>query len=540
MSKGWLVRWSVLGLTLTSPVLAQTAKGLSEQDAVAAAVAHNPTLHVALLRAQQSRYNLRAEEALYTPVLDANAGYTHSRTPSLYGPLATAALDASGNQVIDADGNPVLRRVPASTRITGSDVFDVGVGLTKPFATGTLLSASLSGQRSSRASLEQQTLLGASGPGYSLVGRLTATQPLLRGYGSELGLASQRQARLSLTANQLAAQAAASSLLSQVVSAYWELWYSSEAVRINQASRDLARQQQEQAEQQVQSGALAPASALPYATQVAQLEEAVLAAQTDVRQRELSLAQVLGQSSGVGARLAASDAPSPPAADEPGEASAVNEALKISYERRQLQAQLAIVKDQLKVAGDPLRPRLDLDGYLQAQGLGNQSVPPAVEQFGKMQAVSAHVGLTFEMPLTDTRRASQIQAARLAAHVAEKQLEQNELDIRASVASAIAQRRAARERLSLSTQTEKVAKAQAEAERARFLAGSSIAITVQQAEDSYRQAQLRVQRARVDLVLADLGLAQLRGQLLSRYADAVQHLPAEQRVTLTSTPTGNF
>jgi outer membrane protein len=218
----------------------------------------------------------------------------------------------------------------------------------------------------------------------------------------------------------------------------------------------------------------------------------------------------------------------------------VNDALQTSYARKQLQTQLAIVKDQLKIAGDPLRPRLDLDAYVQAQGLGNQRVPPAFEQFGQMDAVSAHVGLTFEMPLTDTRRSSQIQAAQLAAHVAEKQLQENELALRSSVASAIAQRRAAREKLELARQTEKIAREQAEAERARFLAGGSIAITVQQAEDSYRQAQLRVQRARIDLVLADIALAELRGQLLTRYADAVKHLPADARITLTNDAASNF
>lgn len=513
MNKGLLSCLPCVLLSFAAPALAQAPRPLSEQEVVAVAVANNPTLHVALLRAQQSRYNLRAEEALFTPILNANAGYTHSRVPSLY---------------------------QQGTRITGSDVFDLGVGLTKPFAYGTVLSASLAGQRSSRASLEQQALLGATGPGYSVVGRLAATQPLLRGAGTDLGLASQRQARLTLTANQLAAQAAASEVLSQVVSDYWELWYSSEAVRINEASRELARVQKEQAEQQVQSGALAPASALPYATQVAQLDEAVLAARTDLRQRELLLAQTLGRADGVGETLAAADSPEPPAEDEPVEAAAVREALANSYDRRQLQAQLAISKDQLKIAGDPLRPRLDLDAYVQAQGLGNRRVPPALEQFGQMEAVSAHVGLTFEMPVTDTRRSSQIQAALLAARVAEKQIAVSELTIRSSVASAIAQRRAARERLDLASQTEKVARAQAEAERARFLAGSTIAITVQQAEDSYRQAQLRVQRARVDLVLADLSLAQLRGQLLTRYAGAVQHLPAEQRITLSNKDFGHF
>jgi outer membrane protein TolC len=514
------VSWcaGLLALLVSSAAGAQSARALSEQDAVAAAVAANPTLHVALLRAQQGRFGLRAEEALYTPVFDANAGYTHNRIPSLYTPPM---------------GEP-------GTIVRGSDVFDAGVGLTKPFAYGTVVSASLSGQRSSRPSLTESAITGSNAPSYALIGRLSATQPLLRGAGTDLGLASLRQARLALTADELAAQQAASELLGQVVSAYWELWYSAEAVHINEASRELAKVQQEQAKQQVQSGALAPASALPYATQLAQLDEAVLAARTDVRQRELALAQLLGDQRGFGQSLAAADAPEPPSTDEPVEARAVSDALAHSYVRKQLQTQLAILKDQLKIAGDPLRPRLDLDAYLQAQGLGNGRVPPALQQFGQMDAVSAHVGLTFEMPLTDTRRSAQVQSAQFAAHVAEKQIEENELMIRSSVASAVAQRRAAREKLQLAGETAKVALAQAEAERARFRAGGSIAIAVQQAEDALRQAELREQRARVDLVLADMALAQLRGQLLLRYADAVQKLPAEQRATLTHDAAGNF
>jgi outer membrane protein len=502
---------------------AQAAQTLSEEAAVALAVQHNPTLHIALLRAQQSRYNLKAEQALYTPLFDASASYTHTRTPSLSG----------GFRSEDADGNEIT--TPLTTRIASSDVVDVGAGITKPFPFGTVLSASVGGQRFTRST---DSLLGGSGPGYSLLGQVAVTQPLLRGAGRDVGEASLRQARLSLTASQLAAQEAGSALLSQVVSNYWELWYAAEVVRINEASRELARVQQQQAADQVASGALAPAAALPYATQVAELEEAVLAARTDLRQRELVLSQLLGDR--VGAELGAARAPDVPTTDEPVEARAVSDALQASYSRKQLQTQLAIVNDQLKTAGDPSRPRLDLDAYVQAQGLGNQRVPPAFEQFGKMEAVSAHVGLTFQTPITDTRRSSQIAAARLSGHIAEKQLLENEVAIRTSVASTLARRRAARQKLELAGETERVARAQAEAERARFQAGSTIAISVQQAEDAHRQAQLRAQRARVELVLADLALAELRGELLPRYAKSIERLPAEQRTVLTSQPSSNF
>lgn len=512
-----------------SLVFAQAApdratRALSEQDAVATAVMNNPTLHVALLRASQARFEVRAEDALYTPVFDASAGYTRARSPSLSG--------------------------TDDVRIGTNDVVDLGVGLSKPFATGTVVSATVSGQRSLRTSTIQQilgedgmpitagmagtaTLIDVeSGPGYALVGRLAVSQPLLRGAGSELGLSSLRQAKLNLTVNELAAQETASALLSQLVAAYWEVWYAHEVVRINEASRELARVQEAQAQQQVASGALAPASALPYVTRVAELEEAVLSARTEQRQRELTLARLLGQPGAVAVGLTASDVPRPPRVDEPVEAQVVDEALRSSYAQKQLQTQLLLAKEQLKTAGDPLRPRLDVDAYLQAEGLGNRRVPPAFEQFGKLQAVSAHVGLTFQTPLTATRRSAQIEATRVASRVVAKQIVENELAIRASVASALARLRAARDKAALSTRTERVALQQAEAERARFQAGSSIAISVQEAEDSLRQAQLRVQRARVDLMLAEVELAELRGQLLAQYRGALSRLPASERTTL--------
>jgi outer membrane protein TolC len=269
---------------------------------------------------------------------------------------------------------------------------------------------------------------------------------------------------------------------------------------------------------------------------VAELEETVLAARTDVRQRELQLAQLFGEPNAVAQGLVAADAPRASGAEDPLLARAVDDALNNSYLRKQLQTQLALAKEQLKTAGDPLRPRLDVDAYVQAEGLGNRRVPPAFEQFGKMQAVSAHVGLTFEMPLTDTRRSAQIEATRLSQRIVEKQLLESEVAIRSSVASALTRLGAARQKSELSKRTEPVARQQAEAERARFQAGSSIAISVQEAEDSLRQAELRARRARVDVLLAELDLTELRGELLHRYGSALARLPVGDRTTLEREP----
>ena len=77
-----------------SAVAQAAPRSLTERDAVAAAVVQNPTLHVALLRASQDRFAVLAEQGLYAPTFNASAGYTHTRTPSLYDVPAMGTMEA--------------------------------------------------------------------------------------------------------------------------------------------------------------------------------------------------------------------------------------------------------------------------------------------------------------------------------------------------------------------------------------------------------------------------------------------------------------
>ena len=473
--------------------------GLTSQAAVEIAVRNNPSLHVALLQEEQARYSVIAEEALYDAIFNANASVAHNRSPSLRG----------------SDG----------TIVSTTDTVNLGAGLNKTFATGTALGASVTGQRRAFASPPINATGGqnAIGPSYGLVGTLTLSQPFLRGAGSTVGLASLRVARLNRTAATLAAQQAGSQLLHDVLTNYWELWYSTEAVRIIEASRDLARVLEEQAHEQVKSGTLANVDALPFATQVAEQEESMVQQATDRQQRALALAQSIGQAERSGAELTATDTPAEGVVDESA-AQAEEEALAASYQLKSLESQLRVAQYQATIAGDSLRPSLNLDASLSAQGLGNRQVSPAFEQFGKLEAVSAQLGLTYETPVTSTRRDAQVQSARLSAHIAEKQIESARQQLRTDVRSALARRNAAKSRLELALITEKVAGELADGQRGKFLAGTALAIEVQKADDSHRQAQLRVQRARIDLVEGELDLLHLRGKLLARYREVLQRI----------------
>jgi outer membrane protein TolC len=477
---------------------AQDAQGaLSSRTAVELAVQNNPTLHIALLQELQARYAVSAEEALYDAIFDANASVNHDLSPSLRG----------------NDG----------TIVSTLDTISLGAELTKTWSFGTIAQASVTAQRrlTSTAAINMPGGETALGPSYALNGTLVITQPFLRGAGNNVGQATLREARLNRTAMMLAAQQAGSQVLHDVLTAYWELWYSMETVRIDQASRDLAKVLQNQAEEQVKSGTLANVDALTYSTQVAVQEGSLVAAATDVRQRALTLALSLGQAERTGPDLSSADTPSDNVTDDVGE-HAVDEALAASYELKQLEAQLRISQDQAKIAGDALRPQLNATATLSSQGLGNREVPPAFDQFGRLQAWGAQLGLTFETPVTDRRRSAQVEGALIAAHIAEKQIEAARQQLRTDVRSALARRDAAKRRLELALVTEKVAHDQAEGQRGKFQAGTALAIDVQQADNADQQAQLSTQRARVDVVEGELDLLHLRGKLLERYADVLK------------------
>ncbi len=480
-------------------VAAQDAQGaLSSRTAVEIAVQNNPTLHIALLQELQARYAVSAEVALYDAIFDANASINHDLTPSLFG--------------------------TGGTLISTTDSINLGAELTKTFSWGTIVQGTLAAQRLVRVSPPIGTLGGttAVGPGYALNGTLVITQPFLRGAGNTVGQATLREARLNRTALMLAAQQAGSQVLHDVLTAYWELWYSMETVRIDTASRDLAKVLHVQAEEQVKSGTLANVDALTYSTQVAVQEGALVAAATDVRQRSLTLAQQIGRADRTGPDLSSADVPPDNVTDDIGEG-AVTEALKASYALKQLEMQVRIAEDQAKIAGDALRPQLNMVATLSSQGLGNRQVPPALTQFNELQAYGAQVGLTFETPVTDRRRSSQVEEALLTVHIAEKQAEVARQQLMTDVHSALARRDAAKHRLELALVTEKVAHDQADGQRGKFQAGTALAIDVQQADNLYQQAQLSTQRARVDVVEGELDLLHLRGKLLARYADVLRN-----------------
>jgi outer membrane protein TolC len=474
---------------------AQTAtrtERIDARTAVARALANNPQLRANELAAERARYDVRAEEGRYPYVFQADAGYTRSVVPRL-GPDDTI-------------------RTSRSTSTT------VGSALRRSFPTGTSAELRVQGERFTNDSDAATTSFSTPGSGYGMIGRASLVQPLMRGFGTRVGESELRAARAGRVVAERSRERAESELVRDVLVAYYELWYAGQSGEIERAALALARRQELEARERIGQGALAPANVLSFSTRVAELEEAVVSADVTRQQRSLGLSELMGTAASDPPELVASSAP---ATDGPMVSRAdVEAALRAgSVELAEIEAQIKLARTRAEIAGESGRPRLDLEGFLQTEGV-SERIPRAAERAGQMSWVTAHVGLVFELPLDDSRRDAEKTSAALGVRIAEHNLKAARDRIGSTATLSLAHIDAARRRLALSERTLEVAQQSYEAERARFELGEGLPIQVQQAEDVLRRAKLRVARARVDLAQAQVDLLHLSGKLSERYPRA--------------------
>lgn len=483
------------------PELAPPTERTTESEVVTAAIENNPSLKASVLELQDARWALIGEEGRYPFIFEADAGVTRTARPDRF--------------VNESDESYAI---------------DVGTGIRKHLVWGTDLSLRLAGSwvvaeeavitdppTPVVEGMVPETEIGP--PTYGVVLRFSVVQPLLRGAGREIGEADLLAARLRRTAAEHARDRAASDLLRAVLTAYWDLWYTTAALGIQEQSRALAVRQRDDAAARVNGGSLAPAEVFPFETRVATREEDVLTAQIEAQRRQTELAEqagILGKRAALG--LPSESVPPTPA---PSAGDVEKAALAESPQLRELEASLELARVQARTADDPQRARLDLDAYVQAEGAGYDAPGRTLQQFGTLGAVSAHVGLTFETPLDDSRRRADAARARLAVDIAAQRLEAARQALRSEVRVAVAREAAARRRLELAEETARIAALQLAAEQARFEGGSSTPLAVLEAEETLRSAQLRVARARSDLLTSNLAIQHLTGRLLDRYAKVV-------------------
>jgi outer membrane protein len=462
---------------------------VSADEAVRLASESNPGLKAAIFGKERARASVEAENGAYPFVLQLDGSLNHSSTPSLSADSVTSRK---------------------------SDTTSLGAELKKSFPTGTTASFRMDGDRQTYDSPSQVTGVNtAAGPTYGMGAELSVTQPILRGAGKRVGEAGLRQARIEEKAAKSREERIASELVRDVLFAYWMLWYADRAVGIETAARDLAKTQLDEMAARVEHGEAASVDTLAYQTRLESLEEAVVTAQANRRAQGIELKRLVGSREG-DAFWFPDDKETPPTPDLTGEVgAAVETAIERSPEVMELTYEVALAEESEKIAGEDLRPALGIVGTLSARILGNKAIDPAFEQLSG-DAYSAYLSLVYELPLSDTRKKALRASASLSTQIARENLASTRDLIAAQVRTAVDKLTSSKKILELVERTADVAEKQAAAERERFDLGAAVYLQVKEAEESARQAKLRLEQARIDAAKAGIDLAHLTGELLGQ------------------------
>jgi outer membrane protein TolC len=468
-------------LVVPSPVHAE--ESIDERWVIGTLKKSNPSLKAAAIELEQSREETRLQEGKFPYVLQADGSYTRLKAPQL-----------ASDGTVTSQGQDLL----------------LGTQLSHTFVTGSIASVRLEGQYSNGPSSLCSGL--ASSPDcYQATLRASLTQPLLRGFGETVNLAGLRAARISEQKQSKVFDRQSSTLVRDALLGYWELYYASKAVDIQQAALDVAKAQQREADQRVEHGQLAAADALKFRTQVASLTESLINAQAALSTGSVELARL------VGAPVASwIPVDSEPAVDSlPARRTVIDRLREQSPALAEKTEALRLARERRRSAGDEYRARLDASTWIETGGPGTTDAARAFRQTGSMGTISVYAGLTFQKALDEKQlRAARSQAAQAEA-LAEADLAVTAQQLESTAIATLQKAEQASALHAAATVTLEVAIQQAENERQRFHAGANTYLDVQVAEDTLRQARLRVVRASVDQIKARITLNDITGDLVA-------------------------
>lgn len=473
------------------------AETLTAQEALRRAAKQNPGLRAALIDISAAQLSVEAEASARDPVFIASA--TGSHTEAVSQSTVAGADDITSTQTIEAKA---------------AFQFQTDVG--------TSLEVGTSGDVTWR---NRQTAALGTQPAYTALAYLTARQPLLKGAGTDAVLAQERQAAAALTVTELQRDAAASQTALEVLSAYWELWYATRAVEVQEKALSVAEKQLKDANTKLNDlGAGSKVDVLQFESNVASTKDGLSQARANRVARSLALSQLLGVKTPNAQPMDASgDLPTfGPQSDV---TTLVAQASQRSPDLAAARADLEAAAIRIEAADDADQPDLDVFATVSA-GLLFGDDGSGVSLLGGRPAFSVTGGIELMLPIGGGRAEADAARTRMQKKASEVRYEEREIALASEIASLDNSIRAGAEQVSLASDTARVAGELAEAERQRLLLGTNTPYDVVRAEQTLREAELRKLRAQVDEVTNHYRLEHATGVLLERFGGLFARSPS--------------
>jgi outer membrane protein len=323
-------------------------------------------------------------------LLNANAGNTGFATPGVAIGSSSASINPFAFFIQNFD--PLVTSTTSIVDITTpiSNPFIQGTGTSnlssisshstqfsnqysQTFQTGTNITVGWNNTRSS-----SNSSANFFNPAVSSNLQISVSQPLLNGFGMQMWTRNIRIANNNRKIADWAFAQQAITTITNTITAYWELVYARENVRVNQQAVNVSQKLYEDNKKQLEIGSLAPLEVTRSESDLATNTQNLIFAQTVQLQDEQILKNAISKDplapNIINVEIIPSDRPMQPAAIE---AASFEEAIKEAFAKRpELQEQVYNLKNaeiDVRATKNALLPSLTANAFYQSSGLAGNS-----------------------------------------------------------------------------------------------------------------------------------------------------------------------
>jgi len=351
-------------------------------------------------------------------------------------------------------------------------------------------------------------------PAYDSDVSVSISQPLLKGFGSDVNKASILRARLGLERAGLDFESAVLNLIRNVETAYYNLAFAREQLAVRLFSRAVAQKLLDENQAKRDTGVATDLDVLQAQVGVANADRNVLLAQQRVSDREDALHNLIGRG-GFDETLGTIDL-----GEHIVPEVSFAHSYKLARDNRPDFAESLLTIEQLRLdaqtAKNNRKAQLDLGA---AVGLNSKEAElgTATSNVWNGDGYSWQVDLSLNVPWGFREEKARLAQAVASLAREETRLQQLGQNILVDVRSAIRAVETNGESLRISQLATNLSDQQYDLEKARFDAGLSTFRRVQEAQEDLDNARVNEIQAAVNLRIAQSELARLEGSSLGRY-----------------------
>jgi outer membrane protein TolC len=476
------------------PVRAAEAKStldLTYRDAIQRALAKNFQIQVETYNPKIAKANTLSQEGAFDPIV----GLTYT-------------LDENRHDLsaLNPTFDPTLSDAGDFASQSGNEATASITGLT-PWGLNYSLNATVTRNTDNTAAFDEtyDTFVGGS-----------LTQPLLRGFGTDVNLSQVRIARTNQSISAWTLRQRVIDVITDTIGAYNDLYFSIENLAVERRSLALARRTLRDNQRRAEIGVMSPLDVVQAQSDEADRESRVLVAERAVADNENFLKQLVTDAASGILDIAVKIAPPPFDLDAKiDEKADLSRALDLRPDYQQ--ALLDIQKRNINVVftRNQTLPQLDLVASLGLNGL-DTSLGGSISELKTPSNLAAAVGGSFSLPVPNRTARGNAQVAQLEVArqlVALKQLEQT---IYVEVDNAAGQVATTRKLIDSTRASRVYAERTLEAAQARLAAGTATTFEVLQFQRDLATAESNEVRALTDYQKALAAYARLTGTTLSR------------------------